>query len=194
MLSKENYNKFKENYLYMLTNPKENTETWWKDKKNYTYRLLKWDSNRLFMIDTFYLIDHYNNIISNMFDFIIEDIINNKHVHEEECYFEITDENFDKFEMVLDFDNVNTIDKKCLDEYDINNIYCYPTNRFSYENTLGEEANRRGYYWVKKDTPKIKEVLIRKKQEEIQLLQDKIDVIEEKINLKQDELQELLYL
>lgn len=152
-LSKENYNKLDENYLYKRepiwreSNGQRSTErTYWC--KNWTFKVSKNEDGRAFMRDTYF--DSWDSQI------------------------EVTDENIEDFEFVFDFREVKRIRDSHVNEYNSEDLIYVATNSGGY--------HCGGCYWIKKTTEKSKELLIKKKREEIEFLKSSLDWAERDLN------------
>jgi len=106
-LSKENYDRLNENYLYK-TEPiirESFSDTYWC--KNWTFKVHKCKDGRVFMLDTFY----------NSWD-----------SHK----IQITDKNINDFEVVFDFREVKRINDSETNEYNEEDLYRVATNSGGY--------------------------------------------------------------
>lgn len=147
MLSKENYDKLNENYLYkrepIIREPIIDNSFYVGNTpgtyhcKNWTFKAHKYENGRVFMNDTYFG-------------------DNNR--------FEVTDNNINDFEFVFDFREVRKIRDSENDEYNEEDLYYVATDSRGY--SCG------GCYWIKKDTKKSKELLIKKKKLEIKSLEN----------------------
>jgi hypothetical protein len=99
MLSKENYDRLNENYLYQKEPEEIGQYTFWC--RNWTFKVHKSDGNA-FMLDTY-----YNNWDSNI---------------------EVTDDNINNFKVVFDFREVRRIKDKEIDEYNHDDLYRVATD------------------------------------------------------------------
>ena len=142
-LSKENYDKLNENYLYQCE-PVINNSFYVGSTpatyhcKNWTFKVHKYDDGRVYMFDTYF--DSWDG-------------------HN----FLLTDENIDNFKFVFDFREVKRIYDDQTDEYNEEDVYRVATNSSGY--SCGH------LYWIKKDTEKSKQLLIDKKQREVNSLE-----------------------
>lgn len=81
--------------------------------------------------------------------------------------YEVTDENINDFEFIFDFNEVKRINDYEYDEYNEHDLYRVATNSGGY--SCGK------LYWVNKDAPKSKRLLIEKKEQEIRSLKNKLE-------------------
>lgn len=144
-LSKENYDKLNENFLYkkepIINNSYyigNTSGTYWC--KNWTFKVNKRNDNKAYMIDTYF----------NSWDSSIE----------------VTDENIDEFEVVFDFREVKRIRDFERDEYNEEDLFRVATDSGGY--SCGN------LYWIKKDAVKSKDLLVNKKKQEIESLKNKL--------------------
>jgi hypothetical protein len=144
MLSKENYDKLDENYLYKKEPKRDGEYTYWC--KNWTFKVRKRDGNA-WMYDTYF--DSWDSAI------------------------EVTDNNINEFEIVFDFREVKRIPDSSVDEYNEEDLYRAATDSGGY--SCGK------LYWIKKDAVKSKDLLISKKQYEIESLKRKLKWAEDEL-------------
>ena len=104
MLSKENYDKLNENFLYSK-DPDKNKNylggAYWC--RNWTFKVCKLDTGKAFMYDTYWS-------------------------SASEDYIEVTDENINDFKFIFDFREVIKIRDTDIDEYDISDLICAATD------------------------------------------------------------------
>lgn len=99
-------------------------------------------------------------------------------------YIELTDENFDEFEFVFDFEKV--------EKHSGENIYEYDENDWWHVAVDSGGMYCGGKYFVRKNAVKNKEKVLKRLNEEIQRLKNKIDynkelyerVLKDEVNLK----------
>jgi hypothetical protein len=106
MLSKENYDKLNENYLYKKESIRKDTytDTYWC--KNWTFKVYKRDGKAT-MLDTY-----FNSWDSHR--------------------IQVTDENINEFEVVFDFTEVKRINDYERDEYNEGDLYRVATDSGGY--------------------------------------------------------------
>jgi len=145
-LSKENYDKLNENYLYKKEPVKRDsfTDTYWC--KNWTFKVHKNKEGRATMLDTYFSSWDSHRI-------------------------EVTDENINEFEVVFDCTEVKRISDYEYNEYNDNDLFRVATDSGGY--SCGH------LYWVKKDTPKSKDLIINKQKEEVESLKRQLKWAEE---------------
>lgn len=146
-LSKENYDKLNENYLYKKEPEIDNSfyvgctpATY--HCKNWTFKVSKCDDGRAYMIDTYFSSWDSHRI-------------------------QVTDKNIDKFEVVFDFREVKQIHDSHANEFNEEDLYFAATNSGGY--SCG------GCYWVKKDAKESNTLLINKKKREIEFLKNQLE-------------------
>ena len=158
MLSKENYDRLNENYLYKKEPIVDRsmyigTTPITYHCKNWTFKVHKYDDGEAYMIDTYF----------NSWD-----------SHK----IKVTDENIDEFEVVFDFREVKRIHDSEVNEYNKEDLYRIATDSGGY--SCGR------LYWVRKDTEKSKDLIINKKKEEIESLKRQLrwaeDTLERMLN------------
>lgn len=145
-LSKENYDKLNEKYLYKKQPVIDNsfyvgTTSGTYHCKNWTFKAHK-RNGKAYMYDTYF---------------------DSSDSHS----YEVTDDNIDEFEFIFDFNEVKRIGDYEYDEYDEHDIYRVATNSGGY--SCGK------LYWVNKDSPKSKKLLIKKKEQEIRSLKNQLE-------------------
>jgi hypothetical protein len=101
VLSKENYDKLNENYLYKKEPNINERSPYWCD--NWTFKVEKLEDGRAYMLDT-----HFNSYSSH--------------------HIRVTDDNVNEFEVVFDFREVINISDSVVDEYEEKDLYCVATN------------------------------------------------------------------
>jgi hypothetical protein len=141
-LSKENYDKLNENYLYKKEPIIDNSfyvgcTPGTYHCKNWTFKVNKLKDGRAYMLDTYF----------NSYD--------------SHC-IQVTDKNIGEFEIVFDFKEVKQIRDTEADEYNKEDLYYVATNSGGF--SCG------GLWWVKKDAVKSKELLINKAREKVESL------------------------
>ena len=141
-LSKENYDKLNENYLYKKEPIIDNsfcvgTISGTYHCKNWTFKVHKFKDGKAFMYDTYF--DSWDS-------------------HK----IEVTNKNINEFEIVFDFHEVKRIHDSEANEYNKEDLYRVATGSGGY--SCGR------LYWVKKNAVKSKEFLISKKKQEIESL------------------------
>ncbi len=150
-LSKENYDKLNENYLYQRE-PIRKSESWSASNvyhcKNWTFKIRKYDDGRAFMLDTYFNSWDSHNI-------------------------QVTDENIDDFNIVFDFRDVKRIKDSEYNEYNDEDLFRVATNSGGW--SCG------GLYWIKKEAKKSRQLLIDKKKDEIQYLKHKLEWAEDEL-------------
>lgn len=104
-LSKENYDKLNENYLYKKEPAKREQYTY--HCKNWTFKVHKYENGDVHMFDTYF--DSWDS-----------------HT------IQVTDENIDEFEVVFDFREVKRISDSEVDEYKEEDLYCAATSSGGY--------------------------------------------------------------
>lgn len=152
MLSKENYDKLDENFLYKKVPKRDPNETYigctpisyWC--KNWTFRVKK-HNGKAFMYDTYWTV--------------------------QENYIEVTDENINEFEVIFDMIKVRITSKEFIDEYNKEDVFCeaIDSGGISYPK-----------YFVRKDAKKSISLQIEKKKEEIRRLKSKLEYAERELN------------
>lgn len=151
-LSKENYNKLNENYLYRRE-PIRQSESWTASSvyhcKNWTFKVRKLEDGRAFMLDTYYESWDSHNI-------------------------QVADENIEDFQVVFDFREVKRIKDDEYNEYDEDELYRVATSSAGW--------NWGRLYWVNKYAQKSKHLLIDKKKDEIDHLKHKLRWAEDELN------------
>lgn len=144
-LSKENYDKLNENYLYKKEPIIDNsfyvgTTPGTYHCKNWTFKVCKRDG-KAYMYDTYF--DSWDSHL-----------------------IQVTDININEFEIVFDFREVKKIHDSETNEYNEEDLYYAATNSGGY--SCG------GCNWVKKDAKKSKTLLIAKKEYEIKSLKKQL--------------------
>lgn len=149
-LSKENYEKLNEHFLYQKEPIVDNSYYIGNTSgtyhcKNWTFKVHKFKDGKAYMYDTYF--DDWDSAIL------------------------ITDENINDFNFVFDFKEVKRIGDYEYDEYNKEDIFRVATDSGGY--SCGH------LYWVKKDTQKSKNLLITKKKEEIESLKHQLQWAED---------------
>jgi len=150
-LSKENYDKLNENYLYKTEPIIDNsfsvgTTPGTYHCKNWTFKVHKFDDGKAYMYDTYF----------NSWD-----------SHK----IEVTDKNIGDFVVVFDFNEVKRINDSEIDEYNQEDLFRVATGSGGY--SCGK------LYWVKKDAQKSKELLINKAEEKVKSLKRQLEWAED---------------
>ncbi|WP_346938228.1 hypothetical protein [uncultured Clostridium sp.] len=104
MLSKENYDKLNENYLYEREAFKTGISDDYYWCKNWTFKIKKYEDGRVYMVDTYWG-DSQDSLT-----------------------FEVTDENIDKFKFIFDFREVERVPDSDIYDYEEEDLYRVPTN------------------------------------------------------------------
>lgn len=147
-LSKENCDKLNENYLYQRE-PIRKSESWTASS---VYHCKNWT----------FKVHKLKNGRAFMLDTYYEDW--DSHI------IQVTNENIKDFKVVFDFREVKRIKDDECDEYDEGELYRVATSSAGWD--------WGNLYWVDKDVQKSKELLVKKKREEIQYLKSRIELEE----------------
>jgi hypothetical protein len=104
MLSRENFDKLNENFLYKNEPKPYNRDKFWC--RNWTFKVDKYSDGRAYMLDTYY--GDWDSAI------------------------EVTDENLNDFEFVFDFREVKQLRDSEVDEYDRDSLFYVATDSGGY--------------------------------------------------------------
>lgn len=153
MLSKENEAKLIMSGLYRCEpNKKYRGSIYWDNMYhcfNWTFRVKKNNSNEYFMVDTYF----------------------------GDKYIPLTDKNFNEFELIFDFDEV--------EQYNGRNIYDYDENDYWHVATDSGGMYYGGHYYLRKDAKPNKDKVL-------QRLKEEIESAERNLKWKQEKYQKVL--